>query len=368
MKIGLVCPYDIFINGGVQEVVLQLQNRLNKRGHTAIIITPRPSGYTKPVPAGIKLVGQSRNVRALSTTAQVSLSLDSKKLNKLFTSENFDVINFHEPWVPVISRQILSKINCPAVATFHAKLPPGPLIKLFKIIITPYTKSIIKRFKYLSAVSPAAADYAGSLTKQHISITPNGIDIKKYKAKNKQQRANSSILYIGRLEKRKGVEFLIKAFKLAVIDNPNLKLLIAGDGNLRPQLEKQAANLPAGSVEFLGYISDTKKIQLLKTCQLFCSPALYGESFGIVLVEAMAAGAVVLGGNNPGYASVLRGKGASALFNPKDIDKFAKKLMLWTSNESVRQKWLNWAKREVPKYDYEKVVDEYEALYKKALT
>lgn len=372
MKIGLVCPYDIFKNGGVQEVVLELQKRLKKRGHKAVIVTPRPPGYTKPNPADIRLVGRSRSIRALSTTAQVSLSFEPKQLNALLKNEDFDIINFHEPWVPILSKQILDKTLCPVVATFHAKLPPGPLLKLFKLIITPYTKSIIKKFKYLSAVSPSAAEYAASLTKQAIAIIPNGIDLTKYRTPHSalptpHSKSAMRILYIGRLEKRKGVEHLIKAFRLAVVENPNLKLLIAGDGNLRSQLEKQANSLPEGSVEFLGYISDTKKIQLLKTCRLFCSPALYGESFGIVLIEAMAAHAVAMGGNNPGYQNVLTGNGATTLFNPKDTTKFTKKLLELTSNETMRKKWLIWSKKEVPQYDYEKVVDKYEALFRKAI-
>lgn len=369
MKIGLVCPYNIFADGGVQAVVKELQKRLTLRGHNVVIISPQPPGGNHKTQKGIKLVGLSRNLRALSTTAQVSLSFDSKKLNQILYAEKFDVINFHEPWVPVLSSQILSRSTCPVVATFHAKLPPGPLIKLFKFIITPYTRSIIKKFETLCAVSSAAAEYAKSISKMPISIIPNGIDLNKYQAptiKN-QVKSGKTILYVGRLEKRKGVEYLIKAFEKAVTDSPDLKLIIVGDGKLKQKLQKQASSLPEGSVEFLGFINEQDKIKLLQKCDLFCSPAIYGESFGIVLLEAMACGAVVVAGDNPGYKSVLVGNGGEALVNPKQTQKFANKLLKMSSNVSARNNWLAWSKNEIKKYNWEKVADQYEALYKEAL-
>src|SRR5690606_31169474 len=145
MKIGLVCPYNIFKGGGVQECVLALQAEYQKRGHTATIITPRPRDFTTNPPDDIILVGLATDVKTIfHTTGQVSVSMDAKELEALLETHKFDVLHFHEPWVPIVSRQILSRSSTANIATFHAKLPETVMSKTIERVITPYTRSILK--------------------------------------------------------------------------------------------------------------------------------------------------------------------------------------------------------------------------------
>ena len=369
MKIGLVCPYNMFIGGGVQEVVLALQEGLKKRGHEAYIITPQPRNYKGPVGDGIILVGGGTSVKTFATAGQIAASVDTDRLDDLLEEYKFDILHFHEPWVPVLSRQILGRSNAINIATFHAALPERFMTRTIERVITPYTKSILKYLDALTAVSPAANSYVSTLTNQEINIIPNGIDLEKYKLSIKGSGKASdkkTILYVGRLEKRKGLKHLLEAYALLKQKCPEFKLQIAGDGPDRNKLLYYVEDNEISGVEFLGYIDEKTKLSLLQSADIFCSPALYGESFGIVLLEAMASGCVTVAGNNRGYEAVLNNLGQISVVNPKDTAEFARRLALLGNNEELRDVWQQWARNEVAKYSYENVVDQYLNVYKKA--
>jgi phosphatidylinositol alpha-mannosyltransferase len=369
MKIGLVCPYNIFKNGGVQECVLALRAEYEKRGHQAYIITPRPRGVEVAQSDGILLVGQSRDFNApfQATTAQISVTFDNAAIDALLDQHKFDVLHYHEPWVPIVGRQILTRSNTANVATFHAKLPETIMAKSIEKAITPYTRSILKYIDSFTAVSDAAKEYIQSLTTEPIQIVPNGIDIKRFSLDQPPKRDENTILYVGRLEKRKGVRYLLEAYALLKQTNPSARLIIAGDGPQREQLEDFVKINKLTDVEFLGFIDDETKISLLHTCTLYCSPAMFGESFGIVLLEAMVAGAVTVAGSNPGYSSVLKEKGAISLVNTKDVSEFARRLQLLMADSEIRQLWTTWAKSYVKQFEYAKVADMYLEVYSQAM-
>lgn len=371
MKVGLVCPYHIFRGGGVQECVFAIQKELTARGHTAKIITPLPRDVTDEDRhnESVVFVGTSANVKSpFHTTAQVSVSLDNNQMNAMLEAENFDVLHFHEPWVPIMSRQLLTQSDAVNVATFHAKLPETVMSKTIEKVITPYTKSVLKYIDSFTAVSDAAAQYVRTVTDEPISIVPNGIDLKKFKVIKQRPVSDKPVLsFIGRLEKRKGVKYLIKAFALYQAINPGAQLRIAGDGPDRTKLEQLVQDERIGNVTFLGYISEAEKQQLFEESDLFCSPALYGESFGIVLLEAMAKGLVTIAGDNPGYAAVMDGRGALSLVNPQDTEQFARRIQILLEDEATRKLWRSWAHEYVKQFDYSLVVEQYLKVYKQAL-
>lgn len=368
MKIGIVCPYNIFKGGGVQEYVLGLRDGLTAVGHQAWVITPQPRGYRGPKIPGILMLGGSTPIRAFHTYSQVSASVDIDKLEEALKVYKFDILHFHEPWVPMLSRQILTRSNAINIGTFHAALGERRVSRTVERVITPYTKSLIKHLDILTAVSPVATNYVKSLTARKIYIIPNGIDIKKYKP-DKPHTSNDqskTIFYIGRLEKRKAVNQLLKAFEIIQQFDNRYGLKIAGDGPQKSELMELSKELKLKNVRFLGQIDEEKKVKLLQTSDVFCSPAVYGESFGIVLLEAMAARCVVVAGANAGYESVLSGTGQISLVNPKDNKEFARKLMIMASNHVLRKVWLEWAQNEVKQYSYDTIVNKYLMLYKLA--
>ena len=215
----------------------------------------------------------------------------------------------------------------------------------------------------ITAVSPAAINYIENYTDLPINFVPNGIDFKTYK-NTKSKRSSNTILFIGRLEKRKGARYLLKAFEQIKIVRPDMKLLIAGKGPLERSLKTYVSENNIQDVEFLGFIEDDEKVRLLQTCSVYTSPALYGESFGIVLTEAMACGIPTVAHNNDGYSSVLKETGRLSLVDCKDIQAYAERLLTMIEEEPVRKLWQDWAEVYVKQFDYEKIVDSYEKLYK----
>lgn len=372
MKIGLVCPYNINKPGGVQEVVLALQSGLQKRGHTAKIITPYPRKHDPEPGPGVIYAGTSVDFRTLSfsdTTSQVSSTADNEHIDAVLAEEQFDILHFHEPWMPLLSRQLLQRSNAVNIATFHSKVADGAISRSILKAVTPYLNSVQKYLHMLTAVSDSAALYASSVTDQPITIIPNGIDLNKYKHApiKKDDTGALTILYIGRLERRKGVKYLLQAFQLLEQNNSNVRLIIAGDGPDREKLELLSEDLRLKKVDFLGFVSEELKLRLLAESDLFCSPALFGESFGIVLLESMATGTVTVAGNNSGYVGLMQGLGAVSIVNPEDTPEFARRLDLLLHEEGLRKLWQKWAKDYVKQFDYPKVVAQYEEFYLEAL-
>ena len=234
-------------------------------------------------------------------------------------------------------------------------------------VVNPYFRSVMKYLHVMTAVSEAGAEYAAGMSDGPIAIIPNGVDVHKYhQAPRAARKRQPTILYIGRLEGRKGLKYLMQAYKLLAVKYPKVQLLIAGDGAMREKLEMLAEDLELPKVKFLGYISDELKVQLLAQADLFCSPALFGESFGIVLLEAMASRTVTVAGNNSGYAEVMQGLGQLSIVNPRDVEEFARRLELLLNEDKLRKLWQQWADRYVQQFDYPKVIRRYEKLYREA--
>jgi phosphatidyl-myo-inositol alpha-mannosyltransferase len=370
MKIGLICPYNVFRPGGVFTQILAHKEELKKRGYDVKILAPKPRETPTDYDPDLILMSESTEVNTpFHTLVDVALRIDGDEIDEVLEREKFDILHFHEPWIPRMPMQILSRSQSINVATFHAKLPESMLSKSIERVAAPYTKQVFKDLDYMTAVSDAAASYVRSLTDgTPIEIIPNGIDLEifnphKTKIVPEYHDDIKTILYVGRLEKRKGVIWLLKAYKKLLETQPNVRLLIAGDGVKRQMLEEYVAEHQLSRVEFLGFVSEEMKQRLLKTADLFCSPALYGESFGIVLLEAMAMGVVTVCGNNVGYASVMQERGRISLVNPKAPNEFAERLELMLFDNQIRELWCKWANDYVKEFNFPRLVDRYEEIY-----
>jgi len=372
MKIGLICPYNVALGGGVQEQVKAMQTELARRGHDVTIVTPQPRVPYIDEGRKVLFLGTATDVKTpLNTTAQFSASVLTDEIDNMLEHEQFDILHFHEPWVPVLSRQILSRSRSVNIATFHAMLPDSRVAQTVGKVFTPYTKPLLRHIDAFAAVSEGAATYLLGLADVPVEIIPNGVNLEYFRKRASTEPvakdAPKTILYIGRLENRKGVKYLLEAFARLQAQKPNVRLLIAGAGPDREKLEQEVQDLDCQNVEFLGYVDDATKVQLLHEADLFCAPSVFGESFGVVLLEAMASGLVTVAGDNPGYTSVMQGLGKLSLVNPKDSPQFAHRLELLLFDEDLRGLWQKWAKDYVRQFDYAKVVDRYEAIYEAAL-
>jgi phosphatidylinositol alpha-mannosyltransferase len=366
MKIAIFTPYNIFKSGGVQEHVQNQARILRKRGHNVTILTPRPRKRLEhEAPRGVIFLGSSARIKAPhATTSDVTVTIDNEAIEAEL-AKNYDVIHVHEPLVPIAARQILSKAENRTlrVGTFHAALPGNVFGKSLVSTYKTYARSVLPYIDVITAVSPAAVGYIDDYTDLPINYIPNGIDSKLY-IKSKLNRDRNMVLFLGRLEKRKGARQTIKAFEVLKSMKPEARLVIAGDGPLKKSLMKYVDDRDINDVEFLGFVDDKTKSKLLSTCGIYTSPALYGESFGIVLAEAMAAQAPIVAHPNDGYKWVLKDTGRLSLVDCTDRYAYAERMQLLLEDEDLRTLWQKWAVKYVKQFDYEKVVDAYEKLYK----
>lgn len=370
MRIGLVCPYNYFRPGGVQNCIQEVANDLEKRGHYVRIIAPRPKEVPETIEQRLILLGGSKELNTpFATKADVGVSGSSEKVDAMLAAEKFDVLHFHEPGVPLFGMQLLMRSTAANVATLHASLPDGMVTRSYQKLVSPVARLIQTRVHALTVVSVVAEATARTyLPEADITIIPNGIRLGEFTPqKSRRRSAQKTIVYIGRLEKRKGVRYLLKAYAQLRKQHHNVRLVLAGDGDLRDSLESYVLKEQIPDVEFKGFVSNAERLRLLRSADVYCSPALYGESFGIVLLEAMAVGAVTVAGNNPGYASVMQGRGRLSLVNPLSTDDFTQRLELLLTDSSLRKLWLEWASEYVRRFDYPNIVDQYEAVYKQAL-
>lgn len=371
MRIALICPYHMWRGGGVKEHVVALYEQYTALGHYVRIITPLPSDFTGEVELPIITLGVSRTTTAFAGTAwQWSVTVDTEAIDKVFGSEQFDILHFHEPWIPVWSRQLVSRSKAINIATMHGRWMDTVTAKTMNTVVTPYTKPMIKHFQAFTAVSDAAAEYFRTLSNRKVTIVPNGIDIKKFETSPVtavKHQSVKTILYIGRLENRKGVKYLLRAFHDLVVRHDDVQLLIAGTGVDETKLRAYVKDNNIPNVTFLGFISEEDKLHHLHRADLFCSPAFYGESFGIVLLEAMAAGLPTVAGDNVGYQSVMTERGALSLVNPQDTVDFSRRLELMLFDDELRALWRKWAKQRVKRYEFPKIAKQYLDVYEKAI-
>jgi phosphatidylinositol alpha-mannosyltransferase len=369
MKIGLVCPYDMNRDGGVQEVLKDLRRELRGRGHDVWVITPRLKGYTRDPAPHMLFLGRSKPFHSPTGTSLETSSASNTEIDELLASEKFDVLNFHEPWIPKIGSQILRRSKAVNVATFHATIPDNIAGQVTRRLAKPVALPTLKYIDAFTAVSSSAAQFVGSLTKEPINIIPNPLNASHFKppAKFDDDRAHKTVLYIGRLEGRKGVKYLLHAFSALQARHPKTSLRICSNGPDRAKLEALARRLNLKNVHFMGFISDADKVRYLRESDLFCSPALFGESQGIVLLEAMSAGLVTVAGDNPGYATTMTGLGDVSLVDPKHTREFARRLELLLYEPELRRLWRVWAKAEMPKYAPDRVAGQYLEVYEQAL-
>jgi phosphatidylinositol alpha-mannosyltransferase len=366
--------------GGVQQQVIHLHDELKKRGHKVKIITPRPLGFEDEAPEDYVLLGSLTNFNpfnsGMATSGSWSFDADKETITAIFDKEKFDVLHFHEPWAPILGRQILQHSAAAHVGTFHANLIDSLAAKSIVNAFGPYGRGIASKMHILTAVSPAPAamfinKYPEHELVKNIRYIPNGIDLKTYQTKPSSAIKHpdmKTILYVGRLEGRKGVKYLLAAYNQLAQRNENVQLLIAGSGPDEDKLREYVSENKVPRITFLGFISDKDKVHYLHRADVFCSPATKGESFGIVLLEAMAARCPIVAGDNIGYESVMKNTGAISLVNPKDTVDFARRLEIMLFDEEIRKVWLKWASQTVKNYDFPKIVDMYELVYKEAIS
>lgn len=319
MKIGIVCPYSWDVPGGVQFHIRDLAEHLIRLGHEVSVLAPADD--ETPLPPYVVSAGRAVPVPYNGSVARLNFGfLSAARVRRWLHDGVFDVIHIHEPASPSLGLLSCWAAQGPIVATFHTSNPRSRAMIAAYPILQPALEKISARI--------AVSEYARRTLVEHLGgdavVIPNGVDVDFFaKAEPNPAWSGQTLGFIGRIdEPRKGLPVLMAAFPKIVEACPDVRLLVAGRGDE----EEAVASLPAGlraRVEFLGMVSDEDKARLLRSVDVYVAPNTGGESFGIILVEALSAGAAVLASDLDAFAQVLDQGAAGELFANEDADALA---------------------------------------------
>ena len=314
MKIGLVCPYIYPEAGGVAQHVRFLYENLRLGGHDVRVITashgPQRSSEGDIIRLGIGFsVPINASVGTLTFSPRYLTQIDD-----MLERERFDILHFHEPFVPFLSLFLLRESTSVNVATFHAYAGFSPSYEFGSRALRGYAGRLHGRI----AVSAAARHFIDRFFPGDYKVIPNGVDVGRFANAvpiARWQDGTPNVLFVGRHEPRKGLIDLLKAHRILRKTGTDSRLLVVGSGPQEREARRYVATRGLQGVEFLGRVSDAEKAQLFRTAAVYASPATGGESFGIVLLEAMAAGTPIVCSDIHGYKGVVR-RGREALLVP----------------------------------------------------
>jgi phosphatidylinositol alpha-mannosyltransferase len=371
MKIALVSPYDFAFPGGVTSHISSLERYLTRMGHEVKVIAPA----SKEVPIfGDRFIpiGKPRPIPSSGSVIRVSISLHlAPAIKEVITREKFDIVHLHEPFMPMLCTAVLRFSDATNVGTFHA-WDGKPGYNWGRPISSWMIKRRLHKLHGRIAVSNMAMAYALRYIPGDYTIIPNGIDVERFSPDvapiEEFCDGKQNILFLGRLERRKGAIYLIKAYHEVKKQIPNSRLIIAGPGTrLRKPYEKWIRNQGLEDVVFTGYVSEEDKPRYFKTADVYCSPATSRESFGIVLLEAMAVGKPVVASNIDGYSSVITHGQDGLLVPPRDTGSLTQTLISILSDKKLQQKLSRKARLTAENYSWERIAQRVNDYYNKVL-
>ena len=322
MKIGLVSPYVYPLPGGVTQHVRYLYENLRLRGHDVRILTSS-HGLQRASEGDVIRLGKGFSVPANGSVGTITLSPRYiSQVRNVLERERFDVLHFHEPFVPFLSLVLLRESRSVNVATFHAYGGWSPAYEFGSRALRGYAERLHGRI----AVSAAARHFIDRYFPGDYKVIPNGVDIDRFRRAvplARWQDGTRNILFVGRFEPRKGVLDLLKAYRILRKTGCECRLLLVGGGPQEREARRYVATRRLRGVEFLGRVSDDERDQLFRTADVYVSPATGRELFGIVLLEAMAAGAPVVASDIHGYKGVVRRGREGLLVAPREPKQIA---------------------------------------------
>ena len=369
IKIGFISPYDYASHGGVTDHINKLAAQFKDWGHTVRVVAPCsspqrvtddnfiPMGRPVPVPSG-------------GSIARVSFSVWLRpRIKALLQREAFDIIHLHEPMAGFVTLNVLSvasSVNSINIGTFHTNRGT-PLYKIGGVRLgMPYFQRLHGRI----AVSPSAHKFISRHFPGQYEIIPNGIQADDFANATPFPHLNDgmiNLLFLGRLEKRKGLKYLLSAYSRLKWDWPNLRLLVVGPGKPDDDSYRIMGERNLADVVFVGSVSDQEKARYFKSADIFCSPATGKESFGIVLLEAMAAGTPVVASDIEGYSGVVTHGCEGLLVPPKDDEALACAIRTLLENPDVRARLGSNGYERAQEFRWDRVADRVMSYYQTIL-
>lgn len=336
IRVGIVSPYDLSVPGGVQAQVVGLARYLNEQGDEAVVIGPG-------LPAGVQGVDLGSSVSVPGNGSMVPISIDPSARGKIrAAASDLDVIHVHEPLMPLASL-FANHAGPPVVATFHAA--PGVSGRLAYRLTRPFFGWAMGNTVAITAVSETAASVLPPAV--DVKIIPNGLDVQAMKVDT--LRIEDRVAFLGRDEPRKGLDVLLRAWKRVQATHPEAELVVMG------------AARGTDDATWMGRVDDRAKAEVLSSSAIYVAPQLGGESFGVVLLEAMAAGSAVVASDLEPFRSVAAG--AARFFPVGDIAALAVTLIELLESPAQRTGLAAAGEERVAGYDWSVVGAAYRDLY-----
>ncbi len=362
MKIGIVTPYAYPMPGGVNDHVGSLYRVLRARGHDVRIITSS-HGLQKASEGDIIRVGKGFSVPFNGSMGTITLSPTYlAQMRAILERERFDVLHYHEPFVPFLSLVTLTLSTSVNIGTFHAFGGLSISYEFGKRMLGHYAGKLHGRI----AVSPAARHFISRYFPGEYKIVPNGVEPGRYQRAVPIARYRDgvpNILFVGRMEPRKGLIHLLRAFRKLQRDGVRARLLLVGTGPGEREARRYVLTRQLENVEFLGRVPEGQKAQLFKTADIYVSPATGRESFGIVLLEAMSAGAPIICSDIHGYRGVVRRDRDGLLVEPGNADALAASMRRLIDDPQLRAQLSRAGEERAQLFTWEHVGQAVEEYY-----
>ncbi len=367
MKIALVSPYDFAHPGGVGRHISSLYGHFVRLGHDVRVIAPT-SRPVKDFGDQFIRIGRPFPIPASDSIIRVSVSLHlAPTIKEVLAQEKFDIVHLHEPFMPMLCSAVLRFSNTVNVGTFHAA-SGSPGYGFGKPISTWMLHRRSRKLHGHIAVSKAAEKYAKSYVPTDYKIIPNGIDLHHFHPDiaeiEKFKDGKLNIVFMGRLEPRKGLNYLLRAFYEVKKQMPNTRLIVCGPGTrLRKRYESWVKDVRLEDVVFTGMVSFEDQPRYYRTADVFCAPNTGHESFGLILLEAMATGRPVVGTNIEGFTYVVNHGQDGLLVPPMDSHALAGALLELLNDKQKRDEMGRKAILTARNYDWEMVSHKVLAYY-----
>ncbi|MFD3684753.1 glycosyltransferase family 4 protein [Nocardiopsis sp. NPDC058631] len=367
IRVGLVCPYAWDVPGGVQQHVGDLAEALTRMGHEVSVLAPVGDAEGAELPDHLVNAGRPLPVRYNGSVARLSFGpRTASRVRRWIAEGGFDVLHVHEPSAPSVSLLACWAADGPLVATFHTSNPRSRAMAASSRALRSATEKINGRIAVSEAARRTLVEHVGG----DAVLIPNGVAVRAFEhacALPGWPGEGGSLGFLGRLdEPRKGLSVLLDAFALLAPRRPGLRLLVAGPGDGEAALAAVPEDLRA-RVVVLGRLDTADKARAYRSADVFCAPNLGGESFGIVLTEAMASGAAIVASDIPAFAAVLEGGAAGDLFRAGDPADLAARAGALLDAPERRRRLSLAARRAVRAYDWETVAADVVHVYETVL-
>jgi phosphatidylinositol alpha-mannosyltransferase len=356
LKVGIVSPYGYPHPGGVNDHVRNQYEQLTALGHDAWIITSK-YGRQRESEGHIIRLGTGWAFPANGSVGRVTLSLRFKQqARELLDAERFDILHFHEPLVPFLSPTLLDASRTVNIATFHAFGGFSPSYWVGR----RFAGRLAERLHGRIAVSGAARHFISRYFPGDYEIIPNGVDLDLYadaEPFDGLRDGTLNILFVGRFEERKGLGHLLRAYHRLRKRRVDARLLVVGTGPKAREYRRFVGLRGIRDVEFLGRVSDHDKARYFASADIFCAPATGQESFGIVLLEAMAAGVPIVASDIHGYKQVVQRNVQGLLVEPKNQRALAAALYALARDPELRHEMGEAGRATAPDYSWPRVTE-----------